>query len=123
MINRSLKHFIADLRADLMRTGTTSVFYHEAAESSSTSNTYIVFDVTPQGEDRIRIDINIWGHRGNEEGLLDLTDSVEELLDNRYYSAPMYTASVHSDENSQWILDENKDIKRRNISFSAIFKS
>lgn len=120
MINRSIKYFIADLRTDLLGK-CSNVYYHEASESSS--GTYIVFDADPIGENRVRIDINIWGRRGQEVALLDLTDSVEELLDNRYYSAPMYTASVHSDENSQWILDEDKDIKRRNISFSAIFKS
>lgn len=119
MIKRSLSAFCKALRSQML-IKCTRVFLREAGEQKTFP--YIVFDVRVLSEIRIVVEVDIWGQRGGEVALQNLADDVEEMLDGMIISNPLFIASIYTNNDLKWVLDEDKDIKHINLSFDATYQ-
>lgn len=119
MINRSLNAFCKALRTQML-TKCTRVYLREASEQKTFP--YVVFDVRVISEIRIVVELDIWGQRGGEVALQNLADDIEVLLDGMVISDPLFIASIYTNNDLKWLLDDDKDIKHINMSFDATYQ-
>jgi hypothetical protein len=96
------------------------VYLREAVEKKTFP--FVVFDVRVISDIRIVIELDLWGTRGGEAALSNLADDLEELLDGIVLSDPLFTAAIYTNSDLKWVIDEDKDIKHINLSFTATYQ-
>lgn len=119
MRNRALNAFCKAIRTEMVK-DCPRVFLREANEKKTFP--YIVFDVRTATEIRVIMELDIWGTRGSEVALSDLADKLEEHLDGLVLSDPSFCASLYTNNDLKWVVDEDKDIKHINMSFTATYQ-
>ncbi len=121
MNKRHSNEYYADIRAALI-----NVLPRVNVNEAPTDKTfpYIVFSADTVYEG-YKITVDLWGKSGasNEAELEDYADSVEETLDGYIISNDYHTSMLSSNDDRQWIRDEDPTIKRIQMSFNATYQS
>ena len=120
MIRRTTSEVIKDMRTKLLGLN-QRVYYHEAPESKTYP--YIVFDVRPMGENMMTVELDLWSMRPDQIAILDLATRIEESFDNFIFNGPLYTMALVTNNDTQWLVDEDKDILHMNLSFTGVYQA
>lgn len=114
--------FAADI-CEVVKTaaGMSRVYWNNAPEKNKTFP-YIVFDIRSLEGDKI-VTLDFWGEKNGEIILSDLADQVEGELDELVISNLYHASILHSNNNKQWIADEDERIIHLNMSFEATYQS
>ena len=97
------------------------VYWNNAPEKNKTFP-YIVFEIRSSAGDKV-IMLDLWGEKGAEVELNDLTDTVEAALDNEVISNVYHSSILATQNNKQWIADEDERIIHMNMSFDATYQA
>lgn len=121
MNKRHSNEYVADIRTALLNV-LQRVYLNEAPKDKVFP--YIVFeaDVIYEG---YKVTVDLWGKSGasNEADLVDYADDVEEALDGLIIANDYHTSMLNSNEDRQWMRDEDPTIKRIQMSFNATYQS
>ena len=121
MNKRHSNEYAADIRTALL-TVMQRVYLSEAPQTKTFP--YCVFDadVLYNG---FKITVDLWGKSGaeNEADLMDQADLVEAALDGYLIANEYHTSLLTSNQDRQWIRDEDPTIKRIQLSFYATYQS
>lgn len=113
--------FAADIRAAIeTASGADRIYWNNSPESKVFP--FIVFSIRSLEGDKI-ITLDFWGEKGNEIELNDLADLTESELDGLVISNIYHASILKSNNNKQWIADEDERIIRLNMSFEATYQS
>ena len=121
MNKRHSNEYYADLR-EALTTVIDRVYVNEAPEGKTFP--YVVFS-TDAIYDGYKVTVDLWGRSGpaNEAELEDIADSVEEALDGYIIANDYHTSMLVSNDDRQWMRDEDPTIKRIMLSFNATYQS
>lgn len=118
MNKENIAEYAADIRAAL--NGTITAYWMSAPESAI--KPYMVFNISSFANGK-RIDCDLWDVRGKEVALLGLAETVEALLDGIVIFNRFHSSVITSDQNKQYIADDDDRIIHINMSFGATYQS
>ena len=113
--------FAEDVRALIVTAAQFDRVYWNNAPEAKTFP-YIVFDIRSVSGDKV-ITLDLWGEKGKEIELHDLADTVEEALDNTVIYNYCHSSIIATQNNKQWIADEDERIIHLNMSFDATYQA
>ena len=121
MNKRHSNEFLADIRSALLEV-MTRVYLNEAPQNKTYPFCVFEADVMYNG---FKVTVDIWGKSGaeNEAHLLDQADLIEAALDGLIIANEYHTSMFASNQDMQWIRDEDPTIKRIQLSFYATYQS
>lgn len=113
--------YAADVKSLIVSAANTERVYWRNAPENKTFP-YIVFEVRSVGGDKT-ITLDLWHTRGNDVELSDLTDTVEAALDNEVIYNAYHASIIKTQNNKQWIADEDERLIHLNMSFDATYQA
>ena len=121
MNKRHSNEFMANIKEALSAV-MTRVYLNEAPQTKSYPFCVFEADTMLNG---FKITVDIWGESGaeNEADLLDQADLIEAALDGLIIANEYHTSMFASNQDRQWIRDEDPKIKRIQLSFYATYQS
>ena len=102
-------------------TNNTRVYWMNAPENNKTFP-YVVYEIRSVGGDKV-IALDIWGKRGDEIIVSDLADTIEAALDNEVIYNQYHASIISTQNNKEWIADEDERIIRLSMSFDATYQA
>ena len=114
--------FAEDIRALMVAAAQIDRVYWINAPEKNKVYPYIVFDFRAVAGDKV-ITLDLWGEKGNEVTLYDLADTVEEALDNTVIYNSYHSSILATQNNKQWIADEDERLIHLNMSFDATYQA
>ena len=113
--------YAANIKSLIMAaTGSDRVYWIHSPETKEFP--FIVFEIRSVGGDKI-IALDLWGLKGNEVALSDLADTVEAALDNEVIYNSYHASIISTQNNKQWIADEDERLIHINMSFDATYQA
>ena len=121
MLQEHSAQFVDDVR-DLIVAAVENerVYWNNAAEDKVFP--YIVFEIRSVGGDKV-ISLDLWGLRGDEITLSDMADVIEAALDQEVIYNQYHASIISSQNNKEWIADEDERIIRLSMSFDATYQA
>lgn len=113
--------FVKDVKALIVVAANSDRVYWNNAPESKTFP-YIVFEVRSVGGDKV-VSLDLWGQRGQEIIVSDLADAVEAALDNEVIYNQYHASILSTQNNKEWIADEDERIIRLSMSFDATYQA
>lgn len=117
-----IPQFAADVRAVMLQTeGLARAYWNNAPEARTMP--YLVYDIRAIGMNRLVIECDLWGTKGNELNLWNMADALEENLDGYIVSNEYHAGEITSNNDKKWVDDDDERIIRINMSFGATYQA
>lgn len=121
MLREYSAEYVKDIREAIVTvTDNNRVYWNVAGEDKTFP--YVVFEIRSVGGDKV-ITLDLWGERGGEVELSNLADLIEAYLDGLVIYNIYHASTLTSQNNLQWIADEDERIIHLNLSFDATYQS
>lgn len=114
--------FAADICAAIKAAADSDRVYWNNAPEKDKVYPYIVFSIRSLEGDKI-ITLDFWGQKDGEIVLSDLSDTVEAELDGLVISNEYHASLLATNNNKQWIADEDERLIHLNMSFDATYQA
>lgn len=114
--------FAADICAAIKAAADSDRVYWNNAPEKGKVYPYIVFSIRSLEGDKI-ITLDFWGQKDGEIVLSDLSDTVEAELDGLVISNEYHASLLATNNNKQWIADEDERLIHLNMSFDATYQA
>lgn len=122
MMQMNMKRYAADVRTAMLTSdGLDRAYWNNAPESKTMP--YAVFGIRSIGNNRLNIEVDLWGLKGGETELWDIADSVEANLDGNIISNEYHASEVITNSDKKWVADDDERIIRINLSFTATYQA
>lgn len=116
------KQYVADVRTVMLTTdGLDRVYWNNAPESKTMP--FAVFGIRGIGNNRLNIEVDLWGNKGSEVALWDIADALESKLDGSIISNDYHASEIITNSDKKWVADDDERIIRINLSFTATYQA